>query len=248
MTATTETATKTDVALEDEDFAAPTGPKLTRELATVLQVPRLALQTPQLLTLPRGRETVVVFPGWSTSDAFLLPMRSALRRLGHRAHGWGFGFNTGEVQGMLPSVSHSVEQRAAEAGEPITLIGWSLGGIFARETARDRPDLVRQVITLATPVFGGPKYTRGASTYSNEYVEELAQMVRVRNQIPIECPITAMYSTADAIVDWRACIDTFSPTVENIEVGSTHIGMTIDPDVWKIIAHRLSLMRPDEAA
>ena len=240
MTAAKERSSDTQLLVGDDGFAAPTGPKLTREIASLLQVPRLALRAPQLLNLPRGRETVVVFPGWSTSDMFMLPIRSALRSLGHRAHGWGFGFNTGEVEAMLPSVAHSVEQRATDAGGPITLIGWSLGGIFARETARERPDLVRQVITLATPVFGGPKYTRGASAYSSEYVNELAHIVHLRNQIPIERPITAMYSTSDAIVDWRACIDTFSPDVENIEVSSPHIGMTIDPDVWKVIAQRLS--------
>lgn len=188
----------------------------------------------------------MVFPGWSTPDLFLLPMRSALRTLGHNAYGWGFGFNTGEVEAMLPSVINAVERRAEEAGGPISLIGWSLGGIFARETARDRPDLVRQVITLATPVFGGPKYTRGARTYSEDHVERLANVVRSRNQISIECPITAIYSTVDAIVDWRACIDTFSPSVENLEVKSPHIGMTIDPDVWKILAERLAFVDTTE--
>ena len=182
----------------------------------------------------------MVFPGWSTNDLFLLPFRSAMRTLGHSATGWGLGFNTGEVEGLLPSVENSVAHLAAQHGAPVTLVGWSLGGIFARETARNRPDLVEQVITFGTPVFGGPKYTRSASHYSTEYVDDIESRVNERNKIPIERPITAIYSKQDAIVDWRACIDTFSPSVENVEVQSTHVGLTIDPDVWELTARSLA--------
>ncbi len=233
------TSTERDIHTA-QGFAAPTGPKVAKELATLLQIPRLARRGPDLLGSPKGNETVMVFPGWSTSDAFMTPLRSGLRTLGHRTVGWGFGVNRGEVEVLLPSVANSVRQRVAEAGKPITLIGWSLGGIFAREIARDHPHLVSQIITLATPVFGGPKYTRGAKAYPTEYVDALESRVEERNQIPIELPITAIYSRADAIVDWRACIDTFSPNVENVEVRSTHVGVTIDPDAWQIIAKRLA--------
>lgn len=182
----------------------------------------------------------MVFPGWQTSDAFMAPLRSGLRVLGHRTYGWGFGFNGGEVEGMLPSVANSIANRVRRDGKPLSLIGWSLGGVFAREIARDHPELVKEVITLATPVFGGPKYTRGASSYSQDYLDDLDRKVAARNKIPIERPVTAIYSRADAIVDWRACIDTFSPMVDNLEVRSTHIGITIDPDVWEIVARTLS--------
>lgn len=230
------------------EFAAPTGPKVAKELASLLQVPRLAMRSPSLLSLARGNETVMVFPGWSTPDLFMLPIRSGLRTLGHTTVGWGFGFNTGEVEGMLPSIANAVHHRVAQAGKPIALIGWSLGGVLARETARDHPELVSQVITLATPVFGGPKYTRGARAYTNEYVDYLDQLVAERNEIPIERPITAIYSRADAIVDWRACIDTFSPDVDNIELRSPHVGITIDPDAWEIIANKLASPLADDTA
>ena len=228
----------------DIEFAAPTGPKLAKELASVLQVPRLALRSPKIMSLPKGDETVMVFPGWSTSDLFMLPIRSSLRTLGHTAVGWGFGFNSGEVEGMLPSIVNTVRHRVSKAGKPIALIGWSLGGVLAREVTRDHPELVSQVITLATPVFGGPKYTRGASAYTDEYVNYLDDLVAERNEIPIERPITAIYSKADAVVDWRACIDTFSPMVENIEVRSPHVGIMIDPDAWEIIANKLASPPP----
>ena len=226
-------------------FAAPSGPKVSREIQSVLQLPRLARHAPNWLRLPRGNQTVMVFPGWSTSDLFMAPLRSMLKSLGHRPHGWGLGFNTGDVETLLPSIEYSVSHLAASAEAPVTLIGWSLGGIFAREVARNRPELVEQVITYATPVYGGPKYTRGASAYSQEHIDRLESRVLERDQIPIQRPITALYSKADAIVDWRACIDDFSPFVENVEVSSTHVGTTIDPDAWKITAGLLA--RPPSA-
>jgi len=232
-----------DVA-DDVEFAAPTGASIVSEIAGLVQLPRLALRAPKLVGLPRGDETVVLFPGYSTNDLAQLPLRAALRALGHRPFGWGFGVNRAEVEAMLDPVIDMVERRVNETGKPATLIGWSNGGIFARETARDRPDLVDRVITYGTPVFGGPKYTRGATLYPQDEVDRIADVVDARNVIPIEQPITSIYSKMDNIVDWRACIDTFSPNVENIEVSSTHAGMLVDPDIWTIIAKRLCDEKP----
>lgn len=222
------------------ELAAPSGPKLAREVAGLLQLPRLALRTPRLVGLPRGEQTVVAFPGFSTNDLFTLPLRTALRALGHRPFGWGFGTNRAEVEAMLPPVIEMVERRVDETGRPAALIGWSNGGVFAREVARDRPDLVTRVLTYGTPVVGGPKYTRGAALYPADEIDRIDAVIAERNLVPIERPITAFYSQSDAIVDWRACIDTFSPDVENIEVRSTHAGMSIDPDIWERIAKRLA--------
>ena len=224
---------------QETTFAPPTGPK-TGELAGVLQVPRLLLRTPRLPSVPRGNETVVVFPGFKTNDAVSIPLRSALRALGHQPTGWGFGVNMAEVEDMLEPATQMVEQRASEANRPVALVGWSNGGVFAREIARDRPDLIGQVITFGTPIFGGPKFTRAVESYSLEELERLDKMINERNRTAIDRPITAIYSKADLIVDWRACIDTISPNVENIEVFSTHAGMVIDPDVWSVVARRLS--------
>ncbi len=228
------------MTIHDTEFSAPTGASLASEIFGLLQFPRLAVQSPKLIRLPRGDETVVVFPGYSTNDLAMLPLRSALKALGHQPFGWGFGTNRAEVEKMLDPVIEMVERRVEQTGRPATTIGWSNGGIFAREVARDRPDLVTQIITIGTPVFGGPKYTRGAALYPQDEVDRIAKVVDDRNAIPIEQPITSIYSEADNIVDWRACIDTFSPNVENIEVSSTHAGMIIDPDVWTIIAKRLA--------
>ncbi len=224
----------------DPSFAVPDGSKFVGELAGLLQFPRLAVRGPLLALLPRGNQTVVTFPGFGTGDIFTSPLRAALRALGHRPFGWGFGINRGDVEEMIDRVSQMVRERADEAESPVALIGWSLGGIFAREIARDAPDLVTRVITYGTPVIGGPRYTRGADAYGAEQLAHIESVVDERNQIPIDRPITAIYSRADSIVDWRACIDTLSPLVENVEVRSTHVGMGIDPDVWSIIAKELA--------
>ncbi len=220
-------------------FAAPTTSKL-RELSGLREIPRLALRAPWLIGLPRGSQTVVAFPGFSTNDLFTLPLRTGLRVLGHRPFGWGFGINRAEVEDMLDDVIDMVERRVDETGRPAALIGWSNGGVFAREVARDRPDLVTRVFTYGTPIFGGPKYTRGAQFYPQDEIDRIDQVVNERNEIPIERPVTAFYSKNDAIVDWRACIDDFSPDAENIEVSSSHASMGIDPDIWEPIARLLA--------
>lgn len=222
------------------ELAAPTGPKISRELLGLVQVPRLAMRSPKLIDLPRGDQTVVAFPGFGTNDLFTFPLRSALSALGHTTFGWGFGVNKSQVEEMLDSATAMVERHVDATGQPAALIGWSNGGVFAREVARDRPDLVTRVLTYGTPVVGGPKYTRGVALFSDKEVDRIDAVVAERNLIPIERPITAFYSRADVIVDWRACIDAFSPDVENIEVRSTHAAMGIDPDIWERIALRLA--------
>lgn len=220
----------------EREFAAPSGPKLAKEIFGLLEVPRTILRGPQLARLPRGSQTAVVFPGFGTNDVVTLPLRTALRTLGHHPSGWGFGLNRAEVEALLDDVIEMVERRVEYTNQPAALIGWSNGGVFAREVARDRPDLVTEVFTFGTPIFGGPKYSRGASLYSAEEIAYIDALVNERNQIPIERPITAFYSKNDAIVDWRACIDDFSPDAANVEVKSTHAGMLIDPDILTAIA------------
>ena len=223
-----------------DEFAAPTGPKIAREMVGLVQLPRLAMRAPTLSGLPRGSQTVVLFPGFGTNDLASLPLRGALRALGHQPFGWGFGTNRAEVEKMLQPAIEMVERHVVATGRPSALIGWSNGGIFAREVARDRPDLVTRIITYGTPIFGGPRYTRGAALYSPDEIARIESVVERRIERPVTRPITAFYSRADAIVDWRACIDNHSPDAENVEVSSTHAGMIIDPDIWQGIAERLA--------
>lgn len=189
---------------------------IASEWAGVIQVPRLILRSPGLLFGPRGdRRPVIVLPGRSTNDATTLPLRTYLRLLGHRPEGWGVGVNHGRVDELIGPVVARVRRAADAEGRAVPLVGQSMGGFIAREVARVLPDEVAQVVTIGTPIFAA------------------------RSDGPIRCPVTAIYSEADRVVSTTRSVDT-NPTIANIEVQSTHFAMGIDPDVWRIVAHRLA--------
>lgn len=189
---------------------------LLREGLWPLELPRLALAVPELARLPRGSgEPVLVLPGLGAGDASTAVLRGFLRLLGYRVFGWEMGLNTGAVGNLVPRVRRRLERRAAESGQRVRLVGWSLGGLIAREVARERADLVQRVVTLGSPV---------------------ASLARR----PIQVPITAIYSRADAIVPWRASIDRESPDVEHVEVAATHLGLGFSAEVFALVGDRLA--------
>lgn len=106
--------------------------------------------------------------------------------------------------------------------------------------ARDEPALVAQVITYGTPVVGGPTYTVAAASYGVEAVERIAAEADRRSSVPIDVPVSALYSRHDRVVAWAACIDRHNETTEHVKVFSSHAGMGIDPDVWAHVATRLA--------
>jgi pimeloyl-ACP methyl ester carboxylesterase len=168
-------------------------------------------------------------------------MRSYLRGLGYDARAWGFGTNTGDPRRDVERLARKVLKLADEAGSPVSLVGWSLGGVIAREVARREPNAVRRVITYGTPVVGGARFTAVARAHSpgdRGAAEKI--MRRLDAGSPIRVPVTAVFTRRDGIVAWQACIDRVSSLVEHVEVGSTHLGMGLDPDVWQIVADRLA--------
>ncbi|BAN01868.1 alpha/beta fold hydrolase [Ilumatobacter coccineus] len=225
---------------------APTGPPnragLIGEVSTVLQPGRLLLKSPRLRSAPRGDGRIALFlPGWKAPDVSTLPIRGYLGRLGHDARSWGLGVNQGDVEAKRDEMIGIVERLAESSGRPVNLVGWSLGGVVSREIARNTPDAVHRVVTYGTPVVGGPTHTAGASTYAES---ELARIRALQEHLdatdPIATPITAIFTRNDSAVDWRACIDRSSTAVTMIEVGSTHVGLGIDPDVWLVVANALA--------
>ena len=224
----------------------PSGPPSTgtalAELGSGLSALRLAAATPRLLSSPRGDgHTVVDIPGWRAPELSGAPLRAYLRRLGYDARGWGFGTNLGDPRRDVERLTRNVLETVTANGAPISLVGWSLGGVIAREVARREPAAVRRVITYGTPVVGGPRFTAVARAYSSQdstAAEAVAK--RLDAESPIQVPLTAVFTRNDGIVAWQACIDHASPRVEHVEVASTHIGMGIDPDVWEVVADRLA--------
>lgn len=133
----------------------------------------------------------------------------------------------------------------ADDKRPLVLIGWSLGGYIAREVARNLEDKIDQVITMGSPVIGGPKYTKGAVIYRRKGfdLDWIEREVDKRNQQPLKLPITAIFSKSDKVVEWRSTIDKINPQVEHIEIDCAHLGMGFNPKIWSIVKQKLEPLR-----
>lgn len=215
-----------------------------RELGTPLEFLRFPLRAPELATAPRGDgRQVVLLPGFTAPEFSMQPLALYLKYLGYDATTWGMGINSGEVDRLTDAFGRKVESMVARSSAAVTLIGWSLGGVIARETARLFTDSVREVITMGTPLIGGPKYTSVGKFYAIKEGLDLDAFeleVHARNSIGLSQPLTVIYSKSDGIVGWQAARDVYNDHARNIEVRSTHLAMGGHPKVWKIIAETLA--------
>lgn len=226
----------------DAPIGPPTRAGLIGEVGTVLQPLRLALGAPNLRRAPRGDGRVsFVLPGWRAPELSTAPVRAYLGNLGHDARSWGLGVNQGDVEAKRDEMLERVVAVADDTGRPVNLIGWSLGGVVSREIARVVPEAVHRVVTYGTPAVGGPTFTAGHAAFGADECKRITRLQQVLDATePIRRPITAIFTRNDTVVDWRACIDRTSPSVRMVEVGSTHVGLGLDPDVWLIVAGALA--------
>lgn len=206
------------------------------ELAALLAV------SPWLRKMPAGDgHPVIVFPGLGASDTSTLAVRQFLQGQGYTAYPWGQGFNLGPRNGVLEGCQRLIEDTQARHGEPVSLIGWSLGGIYAREMAKLVPGLVRCVITLGTPFTGHPRATNAWRFYemvSGQHSHDSELLAEVKRPPPV--PTTSIYSKTDGIVAWPCSINPPGHAhTENIEVHASHIGMGMNPLTLYAIADRL---------
>ena len=215
------------------------------EIRAPLDWASLLFRAPHLARAPRGDgRPVLLVPGYRTDESSMRPLGRYLGFLGYDVYDWGLGRNNGQVDTYM----HRVGERATEilgatGGRSVTVIGWSLGGVIAREAARLYPDAVREVITMGTPIVGGPKYTAVAGQFAKIAgidLDEFEREVHERNSIGIQQPITAIYSRSDGVVGWRACVDTYNKHARNIEVNSSHFGIGANSRVWQLIADVLA--------
>jgi esterase/lipase len=229
--------------MNTDSLQPPPRSGLIREARGVLELPRLFLRFPSLARQPRGNgQPVLIIPGYGAGDASTALLKTYLRYLGYQVRGWGRGGKSRDVPELLRRAIKRVISFAHKSQQTVQIVGWSLGGYLAREAARDLPDLVQQVITLGTPVIGGPKYTVFADMFRSRGidVEAIASEIEVRSRVTLDTPVTAIYSRMDGVVTWEACIDHQGSNVEHIEVTTSHLGFGFSPDVYKIIAQRLA--------
>lgn len=201
-------------------------PPLPGELAAWRELVAVGRQWSALGHAPRGSGRVVVVPGYGCADPSTTLLRAHLRRLGWAAAGWGLGRNTGALGRQV----EALEARLAAAG-PAHLVGWSFGGVIARELARRRPELVPHVLTLGTPVQGGPRHTALARQVaaSPERLAAIAEKADAREARPIGVPVDVLYAPGDAVVDWRACLDRRLPPERHHALPTTHMGLVAAP-------------------
>jgi pimeloyl-ACP methyl ester carboxylesterase len=186
--------------------------------------------------------TVVLLPGFGAGPRSMRVMETFLRRRGHRVRDWGLGVNNGDARKFRAQLERIVGESIAAQGEPVVLVGWSLGGYIAREYAREHPEGVRRIVTLGSPVIGGPRYTATSEWYRSQGhdLAEMERAVKSRYATPLRVPVTAIYSKRDGIVAWRACIDQWSPDVRHIEVSETHVGLGFSPRVLGLVADEIA--------
>lgn len=198
---------------------------------------------PALKRAPAGDgHKVLVFPGLSASDASTVPLRRYLTSRGYDAQGWRQGFNFGPRAGVLQQARRGLKEACQASGRKVSLIGWSLGGVYARELAKELPDHVRSVITLGSPFSGHPKSTNAWRIYeltSGRDIEREHEDRDLPSAPPM--PTTSIYSRTDGIVAWRASIQKADHgQTENIEVMASHIGIGLNPSAWWAVADRLA--------
>lgn len=204
----------------------------------------------RLAALPQGDgHPVLVFPGFLASDRSTAPLRALLAELGYQAHGWGLGRNIRVDPKLVEAMERLIQNAAQQAGRKVSLVGWSLGGIFARELAKLNPDAVRQVITLGSPIRDDRRHTNAASLFEwvNGKEPELLRHGRFTglDRAP-PVPTTAILSRSDGIVHWSGSIQQAASgheRTENIVVRGSHLGLVHNPGAILAMADRL---RQDE--
>ncbi len=236
----------TDTAMRNS-FRRPHPTLLATEMVRAVgELHAFTSVVPFLAALPRGDgHSVLVLPGFTGDDRSTVTLRWFLTQRGYRAMPWELGRNLGPTDHILDGMDALVE-RLAERGDRASIVGWSLGGIFARVLGRSHPTAIRSVITLGSP-FQLSARDRD-QTHASDAYEALSALHSVRAQqlatdesrSPLTVPTTNIFSRTDGVVPWRSCIDTHGDQCENIEVPGSHSGLGHNPIALAVIADRLA--------
>lgn len=244
-----------DFESERTDAAAVTPGRAPARALMYLELPRwvgeyAASRTLDLITPARqvGEDRpVLVLPGFSANDAMTGRLRGHLRRHGFRVHGWKLGRNHGLTDRLVEGVVERFDALTQQYDEPVSIVGWSFGGLLARWLAHEHPDDVRQIVCLGSPWRAEGERTRATAMFERSRerygISERAREIVDRARGPVPVPTTAIWSKTDGVVPWRGCrVDeaTDPAPAENIEVLSSHVGMVANPVVLAAVVDRLT--------
>lgn len=196
-----------------------------------------------LRSLPRGDgRPVLVIPGFLCSDLATWRMRKLLNKIGYQSFAWRQGINWGPRPGVRTRLLHRINRISQRYSQPVTLIGWSLGGVYARELSNIRPDLIREVITLGSPVQGKPDAIGIWPIYRwiNRRNSQSMSSSILDYSRPILGSNLSIFTRGDGIVPWINCKPVRGHAGRSVEVRGSHIGLVHNPDVMTILAHHLA--------
>lgn len=203
----------------------------------------------QMRSLPKGDgHPVLVLPGFMASDHSTRPMRKLLDDLGYKSYGWGLGRNVRFNETREREMSDLVERIYNETGENLSIVGWSLGGVFARELAKMHPDIVRIVISLGSPISNNRRHSAPSRIFEaingKQTQPEAEGRYRDLESAP-PVPTTSILTKTDGVVSWRGSVQCPSKgeDTENILVPASHVGLGVNPLVMVAVADRLA--QPD---
>ncbi len=194
--------------------------------------------------LPKGDgHSVIVLPGFLASDLSTGPIRKVLTTLGYEASGWDMGRNLHYDDEREQGLDDLLYKAYAEQNRPVSIIGWSLGGIFARELAKRHPDMVRLVISLGTPFTGDLHATNARALYArvNGDPETVSPDIISQLHVAPPVPFTSLFTKTDGIVPWRMSVQHGETgQYENVQIPASHIGIGVNPLAIRVVADRLA--------
>ena len=217
---------------------------LLAEARGIFELNASLLLSPLLLRAPRGDgHPVLALPGFLASDLSMAPMRRYLSELGYDSYGWEMGRNIGGLSRMRAALRDRLAEIHNATRRKVSIVGWSLGGVYARHLALQAPELVRYVITLGSPFANDVTATNATRLYEALSGERVTADPELRKVIAGDLPVptTSIYSRAEGIVNWRTCLLRRSDTAENIEVHlASHVGLGVNPAALWAVADRLA--------
>ncbi len=207
-------------------------PSLRLWAAEALEIPKLLLSPLQRAVpmAPGQGQPVVVYPGYLTSDISSIRLRRSLRAAGYAAYGWEIGQNKGARADLLERLGERLDEVANRHGQSAVLVGWSLGGIFARELAKQRTELVRAVITLGSPFSGHPRANNAWRIYEalNDHpVDNPPIASNLAEKPPV--PTIAVWSPIDGIVSSEAARGQPHESDRQVELRERHLSLARAP-------------------